>query len=580
MLLGVDADGDGWDSRGTLEPAEVTALRIDAAFRGWVTFRTLLIVWLMPCPAMGQTETLIDRAQATIDVDPFTALPFLARALQSDSTGTDARQNVRAMMDEILLRRPSLIRYWPTASVGVISEDGALIGVAVQKDVVLYDLRGTRQIGPLSHPARVEGLTFTLQGDRLAVVYRDGTAPPSCRLWYTHDGSPATKPVNLEDTEYGTRDTPRIYFTGDGDRMVAIRAGMYNRWHSKMAARIYNSRTLEPLSPTFAHHSNLDYINGYHVLSPDRLRVLVHTGLPASDARAPWSDTNDWPEPMLPQQYDLMTGKAMHAELAHELDFYADGEIIYNNDGTRIATSGGGRVKVWDGVAGVQINEFALSSDKSRAKLRFHPDGDRLFIIEMDRSVCWDVAANVTWREWKQVSKFIVSPNARYIVYKDIVDGDCWIDELEEDANEPRKLPKLYAVGFCRDDSLFHLWFERESTSDRKIPSQLFRSTDAQPIFPPWRFARYGQKSYDGSYQLITDDDGVWLWQVYPPRADSVEEASSVKQHSAHDSDEERFAWSVLLSGQVCGANGELSPATIPLYESASHTVLDTNETP
>src|SRR6185436_13731311 len=99
-------------------------------------------------------------------------------------------------------------------------------------------------------------------------------------------------------------------------------AGMYNRWHSKMATRVFDSRTLQQVSKTFAHHCDLDLTDGYYQLSPDAMRVLLPRGVPADHPGVAWHDP-DFPEEMnRPQQYDLMTARPVHPPLDHPLDFY------------------------------------------------------------------------------------------------------------------------------------------------------------------------------------------------------------------------------------------------------------------
>jgi WD40 repeat protein len=355
------------------------------------------------------------------------------------------------------------------------------------------------------------------QGDRLATVFRQEKGPPLVRVWDAKSGSAITAVLDLTDKQYGLVDTPVITFTPDGARLVAVMAGLYNRWHSKMSARVFDSQTLLPLSLTFAHHSELDFLNGYHKLSPDALRVLVPQGLPADDPRAPWVDPFRWPDDMRPQQYNLLTGQAVHPPLDHELDFYAWNQFAYSADGSLIATSASGSVKIWDSQTGELKREFKIPRDE-RADLQFHASGKSLFATVDGTTYLWDVASGELKREWTHKGDFFVSPTGRYAVYTDDGNGVTYVRDITDPESDEHSIPEASSVTFSPDGSRFmhdgagHY----EAGVYVSAPTQIYRSVDGNPITPPWRFdGRIGEPfSASGRFFLTKEDAGIWLWDL------------------------------------------------------------------
>lgn len=474
--------------------------------------------------ALGESQSrlarvYVERGLQPVEVDPHAGLPWLVQALAVEPAESPARAVHRLRIGLMLRTLPTLSRYWEGAADARFSPDGTMIAVAVGRDAFLYQLDGMQQIGPLQHDEPVVGISFTRQGDRLATVARDGERPPECRIWNTRTGAAETEQLTLIDDQFGMVDTPRIVFTDAGDRFVVVRAGMYNRWHSKMTTRVYDSRTLEPVSPTFAHHSQLDYMDGYHKLSPDALRVLVPQGVAADDPRVPWSDADDWPDDMRPQQYDLLTAQALHPPLDHALDFYAHEQFVYNRDGTQIATSEGGVVKVWNGQTGVLVREFQLSNPDRYAQLQFHPDGTSLFAVEQSDAHWWDIAGGELRQAWQHDDSFFVSPTGQYAVYKDAGNGSTYIRDISRAESREIEIPDVYRVYFCDDGSRFLLdpAGHYEAGVYVSPPVRVYRSADGQPLTPPWRFDGRGigqPLSADGRYSLTKDDAGVWLWDL------------------------------------------------------------------
>ena len=463
----------------------------------------------------------VERGLQQVETDPHAGLPWLVQAHDTEPADSAARDMHRLRIGLMLRALPRLLGYWPGAADARFSNDGTKMAVAAGRDALVYELAGMRPFGPLRHDEAVAGVYFTHQGDRLATVSRDGESPPVCRIWNTQTGAAETEQLTLIDDQYGMIDTPRIVFTAQGDRFVVVRAGLYNRWHSRMTTQVFDSRALEPVSPTFAHHSQLDYMDGYHKLSPDALRVLVPQGVAADDSRVPWSDVglDGWPGDMRPQQYDLLTARALHPPLDHALDFYAHGQFVYNTDGTLIATSEGGVVKVWDGEAGLLVKEFPLATPESRARLQFHPDGTSLFAVEHAQAHWWDIAGGELKQAWQHEDCFFISPTGQYAVYKDTGNGTTYIRDISQAESEEIELPDVYRVEFCDDGSRFLLDPAGHDEAGVYVspPARIYRSADGQPLTPPWRFdgRQVAQPlSTDGRYFLTKDDAGAWLWDL------------------------------------------------------------------
>ncbi|MGN6546341.1 MAG: WD40 repeat domain-containing serine/threonine protein kinase [Aureliella sp.] len=464
-----------------------------------------------------RSRIYLERGLQNIDVDPHSGMPWLLEALKTEPIDSPTRATHRLRMALMVNETPRPLGFWREASRAQFSSDGEKVAVATGKQVHLIKLPDLRMIRTLDHEEPVAGIEFTPQGDRLATISGTPGASRHLRMWNSATGAALSPPIDLAENEYGMREVPTVHFTPDGTRFVAVYAGMYNRWHSKFVTRVYDCRTFEQISKTFAHHSDLDLLSGYQQLSPDRMRVLVSRGAAASDASVDWVDPTFHEQNHRPQQYDLMTGQQVHPPLDEELGFYD--VPLYSPDGNAFATVMEGTVKLWDASSGQLIRKFALSSSQSHARLQFHPDGKSLFGIEEGVAYCWDLETGRVKFEWRHKDKFYLDPSGRHIVYLD-PSGAHYIDDFLNNGTGPRPIPEFYSVQFCQDGSRFVLTppVHTEAGMSISAPRRIFDSATGRAITPPWRFEG-GPKvdpalSHDGRFYLASDDAGVFLWDL------------------------------------------------------------------
>src|SRR6185503_8191173 len=88
-------------------------------------------------------------------------------------------------------------------------------------------------------------------------------------------------------------------------------------------------------------------------------------------------------------------------------------------------------------------------------------------------------------------------------------------------SEEPQEwpLPDLYGVTFCPDGSRFLLnpISHVEAGVFVSPPNRVHRSSDAEPLSPPWRFSGWITNqpfSRSGRHLLAKDDTGIWLWDL------------------------------------------------------------------
>ncbi|MBL8816399.1 MAG: protein kinase [Planctomyces sp.] len=437
------------------------------------------------------SQMYIERGLASIDTNPHAGLPWLTHALTVDTSDTSTAALNRLRLTMIFKQVPTLRSFSPGASVWAVAEEQKLLAIVQGNDVRIYTLPDLRLKSTLSHDARVESITFSRTGDRIATLTglsgSSGSTGmnPSCRIWDPRTGVPQTNRVDLSDTEFQMRELPSIQFTPDGKSIVAVYAGLYNRWHSKVVVRVFDSQTLKQINRTFAHHSDLDYTNGYHELSPDLTRILVPRGTTADDPRANWSEQGDVPEGMdRAQQYDLMTGAAIHAPLASVSNGYTYFE--YNRDGTQIATTReAGVVKLWDGLTGELQREISLSADSSYASVWFHPDNQHLILIEPGEAVIYDRTTGIETSRKQYKDKFELSSTGKYCAYLD-QNGTHYLELLMTvDGSESfRPLPDFDQIRFSDDDEFLLV---------------------QQPA---------ASRDVGGQFLICQDDHGIWVWDM------------------------------------------------------------------
>jgi len=472
----------------------------------------------------------VERGLRKIDVDPHSGLPWLMHALNTEPDDSPAR-HLHGLRIALMLRDlPRLAGFWPGAADAQFSKDGSKVAIAVGNEARVFKLPAMKPVPPMSHEHLLVSVTFTPQADRLATVTRTSDGTPLGRIWNAETGQPLTDHLDLRDREFNMQEVPTIHFTPEGERFVAVYAGIYNRWHSKMVTRVFDSHAMQQVGETFAHHSDLDYTDGYHRLSPDALHVIVPRGAPASDERVPWNE-DDFPDDTdLPQQYDLLTAQPVHPPLQHALDFY--GAPIYSPDGVLIATSNDGMVNLWNAKDGTQRTGFPLDAkmvgvqgglEIPRADVRFHPDGKSVFIMD-DKTVAWrDIETRNVIRRWTHDDKFQIDSTARYAVYGD-TNGSDYMSEIHlKEANVDVKevpLPDFFAIKFSPDGSRFLLHPEGHSEAGEYVahPYQVFDSRAGRAIAPPWRFNGRNVDepfSRNGRFLLTRfNGEGVWLWDL------------------------------------------------------------------
>ncbi|MDV6031033.1 MAG: protein kinase [Phycisphaera sp. RhM] len=461
-----------------------------------------------------------ERALQRIDTDPHQGLPWLIHALKTEPSDSPTLRMHRIRLGLLTHDLPRLAGFWPQAVDARFSHDGSKVAIATGNEAQVFVLPEMRSPAVMRHEQPVVSVSFTHQGDRLATVCAGEGKPPRLRIWETRTGAPLTDSLDLTDHQYNMRDTPTIHFTPDGGRFVAVYAGLYNRWHSRMATRVFDSETLEQIGKTFAHHSDLDYTSGYHTLSPDALHVLVPRGTTADDERTDWNQQGSFSGEMeFPQQYDLITAAPVHPPLEHKLDFY--GRLTYSSDGSLIATAENGQLKVWKSIDGTLVREFALVDQKD-AGVWFHPRERSLLAMEKTTTSWWDINSGDLKQRWKHDDKFFVDPTGQYAVYRD-PNGSDYVSEIHPgdvkvDA-EKYLLPDLYRVKFSPDGSRFVLHPKGHTEAGEYIspPHQIFDTRDGKPVTAPWRFdgSQVDEPfSADGRFLLSRFDEGVWLWDL------------------------------------------------------------------
>ncbi len=470
--------------------------------------------------ALNESESRLaqifaERGLQKLDTDPHSGMPWLYQALSAEPPNSANRKLHRLRMGLMLHGLPKLSGFWADASDAKFSKDGKRLAVATARTVLMFNLLETTPTKAMQHEQRVTSLTFTPQGDRLATVCHESGHPPLVRIWNTTTGDPESQSLDLTESQYNMRDVPTIRFTPDGKFFIVVYTGMYNRWHSKLVTRVFDSHTLVQVSPTFAHHSDLDYPQGYHQLSPDSLAILVPRGVAADFPGVEWDDPK-WPESIdLPQQFSAMTGAAIHPPLNHSLDFY--GSPAYSPNGASIATSATGLVRIWNASDGALKREFKLRSEAIHVS--FAPDSKSVFIVEASFAQCFDLETGDVKDEWSHAGTFQIDPSGRYRVWKDS-NGLSYLANLRSDSKVMYEIPEFERVAFSADGSRFLLRpVGYEEGGVRVNPRErIYRTEDGLPLTPPWRFNWAWEVdepiSANGRFYLVKHDSVIWLWDL------------------------------------------------------------------
>ncbi len=133
---------------------------------------------------------------------------------------------------------------------------------------------------------------------------------------------------------------------------------------AKWLPKIYDRETLKVISPTFAHHSDLDFLLVTTLLSHDGMRVLLPRGLLASDTRASGKILISLRMPIKSNNNDLLTGKEVHAPLPDQQDFYDF--PLYDAKSTLIATQSNGKIYL-NATDGTSLHQLTIPPPRAHA---------------------------------------------------------------------------------------------------------------------------------------------------------------------------------------------------------------------
>lgn len=456
------------------------------------------------------SQLLTERGLAQIDTAPHVGLPWLIEALKVDEDEVDAQAMQRLRMNLILRDLPKLEGFWPSATKAQFSKDGSQLAMVRGNELLLLELPHLT-VHSIPHPETVENFAFTDKSDRIATITGGKNTPPLLRIWNSATGKADGNVLDLSEKEYQMRDIPTIQFSPDGTRFIAIYAGMYNRWHSKVVLRVFDSQTRMQIGKSFAHHSELDF--QYHIISPDYTRVLLPRGLLAGDAQVSWTDPADFPETSnRVQQYELTTNKPVHAPLPDEFDFYTS--LHYNPDGSLIVTCDNGLIKIWNAQDGALKRQFALTPGTNYSQLWFHPDAKSLVSIEKLKATWFDMETGETKADWVHEDKFAIDPLGKQIAFKS-TNGLFYLGQVtNQEATHEKSLPSFDRAYFSSRGTCLRLeTYPQDSKSATPVqPERIYNTDSLEPLAPPWRFE--GGFSPTGKYLLCQEEEGVWLWDL------------------------------------------------------------------
>jgi serine/threonine protein kinase/WD40 repeat protein len=461
----------------------------------------------------------LERGLHQIDSNPHSGLPWLIEAMRIEPKESPAASLHRLRVQGMIQELPTLLAYLPATSPIFNSANTQLAVIRDEKNVELYMLPAMKRVAELQHSVPVHHISFSPEGDFLVTVAGIEGAERFARLWNTTDGSPLSDNIDLIETEHGMKDIPTVTISPDAKRLTVIWAGMYNRWHSKMVAKVYDRHTLKPISPTFAHHSDLDLGSGYHSLSHDGTRVLLPRGLPASDTRAAWQNP-DFPEDINQvQQYDLLSGKPVHPPLPDIQDFYDF--PIYDAHSTLIATQATGQIKIWNAADGTLLHQLIVPPPVAHMQLTFHPDGKELLALDRNRAILWELGKNEPILNWDHKDQFTIDKHFTQIIYKS-THGNSYHEFIQRSQEEDTKQNVINNYGrawFSEDGSKYVLEQPRpiNDATNEVAPSQIFDATTGRTLSPPWKMSstifHESFISSKGRY-LVAIQNGLLIWDL------------------------------------------------------------------
>ena len=506
----------------------------------------------------------LERGLNHLDSDPHRGLPWLVEAMRIEPASSPAASAHRLRIQSMIHELPKLLAYLPAKQPVFNKQSTQLAAMPDEKSVVLYSLPAFKQYALLKHEQPVKHYYFSQQGDFLITVAGVERGVRQARLWSAADGTPLSDNIDLTESEYGMKEVPFIHIAPDGKRFTVVWAGMYNRWHSKVVAKVFDRATLSVVSPTFAHHSDLDMINGYQDISQDGMRILLPRGLLATDKRATWENPSFPDDANVVQQYDLMTGKAVHSPLPDIQDFYDF--PVYDKLSTKIATQTGGTIHVWNALDGSLLHSVEVPPPAQHMRLTFSQDGNELLAVDRGRALLWELGKDAPIESWGHDDAFAIDKDFSQVIYKS-THGNSYhvmVDRNDETAASTRQLDSYGRAWFSEDGSKYVLEgeFPNKGAENEVVPSQMFESSTGTPLSPPWQMSSTvfhdTLLSSDGRY-VVSIGTGLLAWDL------------SDRQSSPN-------VYPTESSAKVVAADCNSSRTALAILDSQSQlTVFDTN---
>jgi serine/threonine protein kinase/WD40 repeat protein len=506
----------------------------------------------------------LERGIRQIDTDPHNGLPWLIEAMRIEPNSSPATVTHRLRISAMLAELPQLLGYFAGTKPTVNHQGTQLAIIHPEKQLTLYQLPSMSVVANLKHDYPIDGIYFSQQDDFILTIAGTERGPSQGRVWNSQTGKPLSEMFDLTERDFAMKEVPTAHISPDGQRFTIIWAGMYNRWHSKVVARVFDRASCTPIAPPFAHHSDLDMIDGYQIISTDGQRILMSRGLPATDTRASWVNPS-FPEDIdLLQQFDLLTGKPVHASVAAQQDFYDFPS--YDRQSKRIATQADGTIKIWNASDGTLVHELKVPAPTTHMSLTFSADGKELLTVDNNRAFLWELGKNEPIGNWTHDDEFHVDPTFRFIIYKSS-NGNSYLSPLHSDPEpviQERSLDEFGRAWFSQDGNRYVLEAQPAvgDTLREPTPSQIFDTLSGQPLTPPWKmssqFLHEALLSNQGRY-LIAIENGIYVWDL-DNRKPTVTEYPTQYDHT------------------VMAACRNLSGSSIAILDSAkSLTIYDTN---
>ncbi|MFO0939586.1 MAG: hypothetical protein U0930_02345 [Pirellulales bacterium] len=407
----------------------------------------------------------LERGLNRLDSEPHVGLPWLVEAMRIEPESSPGAFSHRLRIQSMIQELPKLLGF-VSAEQPVFNEQNNQLAVIEDKTkVVLYALPSMKPITTLQHNLAVKRCYYSDNGDFLLTVCGEERGDRRIRLWSTQTGDPLSDSIDATEPEYLMKEVPFVRIAPDGQRFTVVWAGMYNRWLSRVVAKVFDRATMSVISPTFAHHCDLDMIQGYQDISQDGMRILVPRGLLASDKRTTWDNPSFPEEANVTQQYDLMTGKPVHEPLPDKQDFYDF--PVYDQSSSKIATQVDGQIHVWNAMDGSLLHTLVVPPPVAHMSIRFDPDGKQLLATDRSRAILWELGNETPIENWDHDGKFAINKDFTQVIYK-ATHGNFYhsfITSDEESTDRTRHLNSYGQAWFSEDGSKYML--EAESLGEK-----------------------------------------------------------------------------------------------------------------